>query len=77
MRLTKDELVNLVAKITAGDYATEEEGDELLTLIRGNVPHPRVTNVLFYSKERKSPEQMVDELLSYRPIVLAPPEDQR
>ena len=54
MSLTKEELIETVKKLTAGEYATEEEGDTMLKAIRSSVPHPRVANVLLYSRGKNS-----------------------
>jgi len=70
--MTKEELLGLVLKLTSGEYASEQEGDEILATIKRNVSHPRVTNVLFYSRG-KTAEQMVDELLSYQPLIMPAP----
>ena len=69
--MTREELLELVRRLTSGEYASEGEGDEILAAIKLSVRHPRVTNVLFYSRG-KTVEQMVDELLTYQPLMMPP-----
>ena len=75
MNLSRHELIDLIRRVTTADYKTEEEGDLLLEQIKASVPHPRVSNVLFYSRAPKTSEEMADELLSYKPVVLGPSSD--
>ncbi|MFJ9523660.1 hypothetical protein ACIRPK_36205 [Kitasatospora sp. NPDC101801] len=67
--VTTDELVEVVRRILAGD----PECDYYLRLLEANVPHPRVSDLIFHPPVELrdgSAEQIVDEALSYRPIAL-------
>lgn len=66
----RTQLVDLVDRIVARKFRSEEERDELMAQIRQMVPHPAVANVIYHSTIQKTTEQIVDELLSYRPILL-------
>jgi len=67
--MTRAELVALVERIIAAQ-GTESEIDELITLLEKNVPHPRVSDLIFYPERPMTAEQIVDTALAYRPISL-------
>lgn len=66
-KLTRDELVELVRKIMNCE-GSEEEIDEMTFLLMKNVIDPQVTNYIYY--DEKTPEEVVDLALSYKPIQL-------
>lgn len=66
-KLTRDELVELVRKIMTWE-GSEKEIDEMIFLLRGNVLDPQVTDYIYY--DEKTPEQVVDLALAYKPIQL-------
>ncbi len=67
--MDKNELIELVRKIMEVK-GTEEEIDNWMLTLKANVPHPAVSDLIFYSKEPLSPEQVVDKALAYKPIQL-------
>lgn len=67
--MSRDELIELVERIMAGE-GTESEHDELVRLLEANVPHPRVVNLIYHSEPQLSAAEVVDEALAYRPIAL-------
>lgn len=67
--VTTEELAEIVRRILAGDPQT----DHYLRLLEANVPHPRVSDLIFHPPAGlldASAEQIVDEGLRYRPIAL-------
>ncbi|MFF2198737.1 hypothetical protein [Streptomyces sp. NPDC058157] len=67
--ITRDELVEIVRRL----LTASAESDHYLRLLEANVPHPRVSNLVFHPSDilqDPSAEQIVDEALSYRPIAL-------
>jgi hypothetical protein len=74
--MTRDQLVELVRKI----MRLEDTGkvlDEWVWQLKQNVPHPGVTDMIFWSEEERTPEQIVDEALAWKPETRekkAPPE---
>jgi len=67
--VTTDELVEIVRRIMAGD----PESDYYLRLLKANVTHPRVGDLIFHPPAElrdASAEQIVEEALRYRPIAL-------
>lgn len=65
--MNRDQLIDLVRKIpTAED--SEKELDEMLEVLKKNVPDPRISNYIFY--DDLSPEAIVDKALAYKPIQL-------
>lgn len=72
-QLTKDQLIELVRKIKNCE-GTEEEIDEWQLLLQRNVPDPEVSDLIFYSDEDLSPEEIVGRAMNYRPIPLPPSE---
>lgn len=68
--MEREYLVELVRKIIEVQ-GTEQEIDEWLRELEARVPHPHVSDLIFYpEKEDMTPEQIVDEALTYRPIRL-------
>lgn len=68
-KLTKEELVQLVRKI-ANCEGTEEEIEEWMDILEENVPHPEISDLIFYPDEEMTPEEIVEKALSYKPINL-------
>ncbi len=68
-KLTKEELIELVRKIMYAE-GTEEEIDKWMDVVEANVPHPEVSDLIFYPKKEMSPKEIVEEALSYKPIKL-------
>jgi hypothetical protein len=64
--MTREELINLVVEITTTKGKTEEEINMLVDVLERNVPHPAVTDLIFY--ENLTPEEVVDKALSYKPV---------
>jgi len=75
--LTRHDLVVLVQRIMNSE-GTEEEIAEWMHLVQSNVPHPAVSNLIFYPSKGGPPlsaKQIVDRALAYRPIALGPTTD--
>ncbi|HDR3651183.1 bacteriocin immunity protein [Bacillus sp. SM-B1] len=68
-KLTREELINLVSKIVECE-GTEEEIDEMIEVVERNVPHPEVSDLIYWNDEDLTPEQIVDIALAYKPIQL-------
>ncbi len=67
--ITTDELVEIVRRLLAG----APESDYYLRLLKANVSHPRVSDLIFHPPAElrdASAQQIVDEALGYRPIAL-------
>ncbi|WP_329587943.1 hypothetical protein OG500_37935 [Kitasatospora sp. NBC_01250] len=67
--VTTDELVEVVCRILAGG----PESNYYLRLLGANVTHPRVSDLIFHPPaglRDASAEQIVNEALKYRPVVL-------
>ncbi|MBB6464123.1 bacteriocin immunity protein [Flammeovirga kamogawensis] len=66
--MTRKELIDLVKDITTVENKTEKEINELLEILKQNVPDPEVSDLIYY--DELTPEEIVDKALSYRPIQL-------
>ncbi|MDH6542915.1 hypothetical protein [Streptomyces sp. SPB4] len=67
--ITRGELVEVVRRLLAGSPGS----DHYLRLLEANVPHPRVSDLIFHpSVELRdaSAEQIVDAAIGYQPIAL-------
>ncbi|MFD8804510.1 hypothetical protein [Streptomyces sp. NPDC059597] len=67
--VTADELTELVSRVLTGS----PESDYCLRLLRANVPHPRISDLIFHPPaglRDASPERIVAEALAYRPMAL-------
>ena len=71
-KLTRSELIELVYRIQRAE-GTEAELSELLCLLEANVPHPEVSDLIFYATPELTPEQVIDAALAYKPIILPLP----
>jgi hypothetical protein len=67
--LTKGELIELIRRISNAD-GTEAELDAMMEKIERGVPHPEVSDLIFYPPEGKelTAEEIADRALSYEPI---------
>ncbi len=70
-KLTKNQLVALVAKVQRG-AGTEEELHAWLTLVDRNVPAPTVSDLIYYSDPELSAEEVIERAFAYQPIILGP-----
>jgi len=66
--MSKEELIELVEKIKKCE-GTEEEIDDMIELLEKNVPHPEVSDLIFWGEE-KTPQEIIELALSYKPIIL-------
>ena len=75
-KLSRAELIAVVERIIAVD-GTEAELDEMVSLLQANVPHPAVSDLIFWPEGNKqvSAEEVVDAALSYKPLITPPPKD--
>ncbi|MEU9233585.1 bacteriocin immunity protein [Streptomyces subrutilus] len=67
--MNRTELIRLVERIMAGE-GTEEEHDALVQALEENVPHPAVTDLIYYHTPKLSAPEVVDAALAYKPIAL-------
>jgi hypothetical protein len=68
--LERDALVALTQRIMDAD-GTEAEIDGMIELLERNVPHPAVTDLIFYPDEEDvTAEQIVERALAHRPVPL-------
>jgi hypothetical protein len=68
--MERTELVALVGRLLAADYASEEERDRLLTVLEKSVRDPNVSDLIFYPEREMTAEEIVDAALAYRPMQL-------
>jgi hypothetical protein len=67
--LSKEQLIALVNKIVEAQ-GTEEAVDSWIEQLKANVPHPSVTDLIYYSDPPLTPEEVIEKALSYEPIKL-------
>ena len=67
--LNKEELIELVRKIMNVE-GSEEEIDNMIELLKSNVPHPDVSDLIYWNENELTAEQVVKQALSYKPIQL-------
>ncbi|OAX50913.1 hypothetical protein [Paenibacillus sp. AD87] len=51
---------------------TEDELDEMLTELEQEMPYAEISNLIFWDDRDLTPEQIVEEALAARPIILPP-----
>jgi hypothetical protein len=69
VKLSREELVRLVTKVMNTE-GTEAEIDEYVEAVNRAVPHPAWMDLAFYDERNLTPEQVVEEALAYKPILL-------
>lgn len=74
-KLSKEDLIELVRKIRALDYDTEEELEKLLHKFERNVPNPEASAFIYHHQPRLTDEGVVEKALASKPIVLSDPDD--
>ena len=56
--MTREKLIDLVKEIIAVENKTEKEIDELLNILKKNVPDPAVSDLIYWND--LSPEEIID-----------------
>lgn len=71
LHLSRDELIRLVHDIRTCN-GTEKQVDEWEERLEKAVDHPTCSNIIFKDErfEHASDEEIVDELINYKPILL-------
>lgn len=64
-------LVELVRKLMNAE-GTEDELDEMLNELQQQLPYAEISNLIFWDDLDLTPEQIVEEALAARPIILPP-----
>lgn len=67
--LTKEQLLELLTKLSNGE-GSEQEQDNWLRLVSANVSHPAVSDLIFCRNPSLAPEEILEQALSYKPILL-------
>ncbi|WP_098743198.1 bacteriocin immunity protein [Paenibacillus sp. EZ-K15] len=67
--LTKAQIVDLVTRLYNGEGSEEEVG-EWIELLQRNVPHPDISNLIFWPAKDLTPEEIVEEAFHYKPIYI-------
>ncbi|SDS80900.1 bacteriocin immunity protein [Jiangella sp. DSM 45060] len=70
----RQRLIDLVARLQAGEYTSEAEADRDAEDFEAAVPHPRALGLIFWPDREfdhePTPDEVVDRALAYRPIAL-------
>ncbi|HBU84456.1 MAG TPA: hypothetical protein DEF35_22855 [Paenibacillus sp.] len=64
-------LVEWVRKLINAE-GTEDELDDMLTELQQQLPYAEISNLIFWDDRDLTPEQIVEEALAARPIILPP-----
>lgn len=68
-QLSREELVDLVRRIVDME-GTADQREQWVVLFNDSVAHPAGSDLIFRAGRQLSPEEVVDEALSYRPSAL-------
>ena len=71
-RLTRDELIDRVRRISAVQ-GTDEELQKLAAEINANVPYPDITDLIYDEEESMTPEEIIDKALACKPRTIQLP----
>ncbi|WP_202113074.1 bacteriocin immunity protein [Paenibacillus sp. MMS18-CY102] len=69
MRLSKEELIEIVQKIMNAE-GSEEELNRMMAIVERSVPHPNMSDLIFWGEEERSAEDIVEQALKYEPELL-------
>jgi len=67
--LNREDLIELVRRIMNVE-GTEDEIDDMIDTLKSCVPHPEVSDLIYWNKNDLTPEQIVEQALNYKPIQL-------
>ena len=70
--MNRKHAVSLVQKLLDGGGETEAEDSRIMAELKKLLPHPGISNLIFYPKRPMTAEEIVDEALAYKPIILGP-----
>ncbi|MBN2909178.1 hypothetical protein JQC72_06535 [Polycladomyces sp. WAk] len=66
-------MINVIKKLINVEYSEEEEA-QILELIEKTVPDfKKLMTLIYWNDKELTPEQIVEEALSYQPIITPPP----
>lgn len=69
--MNRDELIVLVRRMRESNYASDEEAENDVEILNKSVSDPYAMDYIFQKEyEDMSLEEVVDKILSYRPIQL-------
>ncbi len=69
--MNRDELIVLVGRMRESSYTSDEEAENDIEILNKNVLDPYAMDYIFQKEyEDMSLEEVVDKILSYRPIQL-------
>ncbi|WP_420212030.1 hypothetical protein ACN8ZM_18885 [Burkholderia aenigmatica] len=69
--MNRDELIVLVGRMRESNYTSDEEAENDVEILNKNVLDPYAMDYIFQKEyEDMSLEEVVDKILSYRPIQL-------
>jgi hypothetical protein len=71
MSSEREQLIELARKIAEAE-GTEEETRACMRELRSRVPHPGVSDLIFYGEKDYSREEIVDIALAYGPVQPGP-----
>ena len=66
--MERRELIDIVRELYNSEGKTEVEENSLLDLLEKNVPHPEVSDLIYWHD--LTPEEVVDRALAYKPLQL-------
>lgn len=67
--MTREELIELAERVSAGEGG-ERHHEHLIEVLEENVPHPRVTDLIYHHDADLPAAEVVEIALSYRPFAL-------
>ena len=70
--MSREDLIELVRAIVEYDFSkgSESEHTNLINKFMANVSHPEVIDVIYNREPELTPEQIVEEALTYKSIAL-------
>ncbi|GAB3870855.1 hypothetical protein GCM10029964_006120 [Kibdelosporangium lantanae] len=64
-------MITLIERLIRGE-GTEAEAGEWLDQLARSIPNPHVSDLIFWSDEPLTAEEILDRAMEYRPIRLGP-----
>ena len=70
--MNRENLVKLVQRLLDGGFKSDEEINEHLQRVEKQLPYANVVELIYHTEPVLTAEQIVDEALKKKPIILGP-----
>ncbi len=73
-KLSREQFLEIVTRLCNGEVRSEKEVSRYINLLKENVSHPGISDLIFWSEPELTPEQITDIAWSHKPASLLAPD---